>query len=109
MNDTYPQIENLSEAERAILEDINIDNLDIKFNAEAGQRGTWTDDNELCFNVIINNVKISFWWIDPEYFAACLYADASEEAARKVLVLIQDHLDGYAEMKQEGNIEDESL
>lgn len=95
INGCYPMYSELSEESRETLRQITIENLNVEFKHEDGMRDTWTDDHCLCFNITINDIKLSIWWIDPEYFAACLYANESLKAAKKVMDILKDEESTY--------------
>lgn len=76
----------LSDSQHQELMSLTTDQLNIKIK----DLMTWTDDHEFCFNVIINEVELSMWWVDPKYYAACMYAHVDESAANKVIELIHD-------------------
>ncbi len=101
----YPDYSELTDSEADILKNINEDSeLVIRFDDDPDAYTTWHDDSELCFNIIINNVKVSFWWIMLEYFAACLYAGESKNALKKFMILIKDNVSSrqqYIEDKED--------
>jgi len=86
----YPTYDELSNSDRTILKEITMDSELFVIFDEDGYYSEWTDDNALCFNVSLNDVRVSFWWINGEYFAATLYAAELESARKKLLTLIND-------------------
>jgi len=91
----YPTFDELCTPDQDDLMNLSIDQYVIRVDKK--EEETWIDDNCFCFNIIINDIKVSFWWTDAKYYAACLYCAVSEEAARKVYDLINDAVSSHKE------------
>lgn len=91
----YPMYNELSDEERAALQNVTLDNLDVKYGSDENMKTAWIDDHCICFNVIVNDIKISFWWFDPEHLAAFIYSKEVKSAAEKVIAILKDEEIGY--------------
>jgi len=80
----YRTLSELNEKDLKILNDLTLDNLKI----DSGNQMVWEDDS--CFNIIINGIKVSFWYVDPIVYADMMYANILEEAKVKTLNFIKD-------------------
>lgn len=101
MDEKFLDFNNLTETQQQELVNLTTDQLLIKTEDLL----TWTDDSEFCFNVIINDIEVSFWWVDPKYYAACVYAQDNIKAADLVIDLIHN---GYASFEQSVQSDEES-
>lgn len=79
----YKSIYNFSDNKIKELMAIKPENLDVKFKNE------FTDDHLPCVNVIVNGIKVSFWWLETEEAAAFRFADESERAKNIVAKCIK--------------------
>lgn len=97
MDERYPMFGNLSESQHEELMSLTTDQLLMNHK----EMLTWHDDNCLCFNMEINDIKLSFWWIDAPYYAACVYAQDNIKAADMVIELIYDQYASYIASKED--------
>jgi len=79
----YPQFDKLSEDDRKILLNISeVSNIIFDTNI-------WEDDHQACFNMMIDNIKISFWCVNSDYMFPISRLQYTTDGLQKLKELIQ--------------------
>jgi len=83
----YPDIPKMSDESREALKSIaeGDEELVVSFGRDPDAEMVWIDDHELCFNLIINDIEVSFWWIVDDYFRAAIFASNPQSEEEKII------------------------
>lgn len=66
----------------------------------------WTDDHERCMDVIINNERVSFWWITREFVRDLYRIEDDPKGKTKKIITAKKSLIGYIQYEiEEGELE----